>query len=215
MKYIYINGKSTVAVEPDEGQTTQIFIDETEAGQDALDKNEFAIIAKRNRYSQFLNKQFENLIILSGAGTSVGVGADQEVKGEITQKKGKLLSHLWDDTEASLTKDTLNSFCDLVKYTDKHEGAFIKNLEKLLSCANAAKDYVTQQGKNQIDIAATIKSIEELIREKCELLLPENSPHEIFLERIAKRKVTLPRAKIFTLNYDTLFEQAARKSGLR
>ena len=41
--------------------------------------------------------------------------------------------------------------------------------------------------------------------------MPDNSPHEIFLEKITKRKVTLPRAKIFTLNYDTLFEQASRR----
>jgi hypothetical protein len=32
-----------------------------------------------------------------------------------------------------------------------------------------------------------------------------------FIEKITKRKSYLPRVKVFTLNYDTLFEQAGRK----
>jgi adenylate kinase family enzyme len=160
---------------------------------------------------QFLNRQFENLIILTGAGSSVGIGQDIIEGGNTISKKGKLLSELWDDTATLLTAPILARFCKLVHYEDKKDGVYIKNLEKLLSFANAAKEFVSDTTESSLDVLDIIDKIEKLIREKCELMLPENSPHEILLERITKRKVTLPRAKIFTLNYDTLFEQAARR----
>jgi hypothetical protein len=200
-----------VAIEKDNGAVSKVFIDGKEhefKPDDNQDKAEYAIKTKRNKYAQFLNKQFENLIVLSRAGTSVGIGEDITLAGKTVSKKGKLLSELWDDTEKMLTAGTLKQFCELVHYADEEEGTYIKNLEKLLSCANAAKEFVSD---GNIDVPAIIKRIEDLIREKCELILPKNAPHEIFLERIAKRKVTLPRAKVFTLNYDTLFEQAARR----
>lgn len=217
MEYIYLNGKSSVAIEKTLEQVVEkIFIDGTEHKFEdgAHDKLNYAIEVKRNKYKQFLNNQFENLIILTGAGSSVGVG--REIAGEDADstKRGKLLSDLWDDTKEKLTEEVLNRFCELVKYNEKDGDIYVKNLEKLLSCANASKDYVVDTAENdKINIADTIISIEELIREKCELLLPDGSPHEIFLERISKRKVTLPRVKLFTLNYDTLFEQAAKKKG--
>ncbi len=217
MEYIYINGNSRVGIEKEDNQVTKVFIDEKEyqfEANDNQDKNEFAQKTKRNKYSQFLNKQFENLLILTGAGSSVGIGENQlDADNNSIEKKGKLLTQLWDDSETMLTTVVLNKFCDLVRYNDKKDGVYVKNLEKLLSCANAAKEYIIDpaEGETKIDIVKTIENIEQLIRDKCELLLPENSPHETFLERIAKRKVTLPRAKVFTLNYDTLFEQAARR----
>ena len=87
-------------------------------------------------------------------------------------------------------------------------------MEKLLSLANISKNYVEHipdEGKEKIVIEDVIKKIEDVIKTNCTLKLPENAPHTIFIEKITKRKVTLPRAKIFTLNYDTLFEQAGRK----
>lgn len=217
MEYIYINGNSRVGIEKEGEQVTKVFIDEREyqfEPDDNQDKAEFAHKTKRNKYSQFLSKQFENLLVLTGAGSSVGIGENQyNGHNLLVEKKGKLLTQLWDDTEIMLTTTVLNKFCELVRYNDKKDGVYVKNLEKLLSCANAAKEYIVDplEGEGKIDIAETIESIEQLIRNNCELQLPNNSPHETFLERIAKRKVTLPRAKIFTLNYDTLFEQAARR----
>ena len=108
----------------------------------------------------------------------------------------------------------------LVKYDDKfiknegEEEQYVKNLEKLLSLANISKNYVEHipdEGKEKIVIEDVIKKIEDVIKTNCSLKLPENAPHTLFIEKITKRKVTLPRAKIFTLNYDTLFEQAGRK----
>ncbi|MBK7934080.1 MAG: hypothetical protein IPK01_11400 [Acidobacteria bacterium] len=55
-------------------------------------------------------------------------------------------------------------------------------------------------------------SLFSLIIEKCTLKGPKEKndfPHATFLDKITQRKVTFPRVKVFTLNYDTLFEQAA------
>lgn len=206
MEYIYINGKSSVAIEKSQdGQTVnKVFIDgkahQFEEG-DIQDKGQFALQTKRNKYQKFLNRQFENLVILTGAGSSVGIG-----EGD---KKGRLLSELWDDTKVKLGEEKLNSFCELVRYTDKKDGEYVKNLEKLLSIANAAQNFI--ESTEAINITNTINEIQNLIKEKCNLLIPENAPHHTFIEKVTRRKVTLPRTKIFTLNYDTLFEQAGRK----
>lgn len=207
MEYIYMNGNSSVAIEPaaDAESDEKVFIDgklhKFEEG-DTQDKKQYAEKTKRNQYQKFLSKQFENLVVLTGAGSSVGVGDNE--------RKGRLLTQLWDDTKEEITEEKLNGFCELVRYSDKNEeGQYIKNLEKLLSVANAAKDFV--ESTEEINISDTIDEIQKLIKRKCELKLPEGAPHHTFLERITRRKVTLPRAKIFTLNYDTLFEQAGIK----
>lgn len=214
MKYIYLNGKKSVALQLKVGKTDEIenvlingsihdFKDEEKP-----DKLAYAIKTKRNMYEQFLNNQFENLSVLTGAGSSVGVGESN---------KGRLLSQLWDDVETEITLPILERFCDLVGYTDRDEkkNTRIKNLEKLLSIANIAKNYIVDKPEKSIvpiDIDEIITKVEKVIKEKCTITLPKNSPHKYFLDKITKRKVTAPRVKVFTLNYDTLFEQAARGS---
>ncbi|WP_027066803.1 SIR2 family protein [Maribacter sp. Hel_I_7] len=202
MEDIYINGNNKVSIEYDNEIVSNVYIDgKKHEFENTNDKGklEFALKTKRNKYKKFLNFQFENLLILTGAGSSVGIG-----KGE---KKGRLLTDLWDDTVELVSEEVLHKLCELVHYTDKKDDNYVKNLEKLLSFANSAKEYV-KDPEGKIDITELIKQIESLIKSKCELDLPNNSPHKELLEKITKRKVTLPRAKVFTLNYDTLFEQA-------
>lgn len=206
MEYLFKNGRSSVAIVRcgESKKVEKVIIDGVEKEFDAEDmqnKENYAIQTKRNKYAKILNRQYENLIVLTGAGSSVGIG-----KGEI---KGKLLSELWNIVSEQLTVQKLEDFCELVKYTDKDEsGNYIKNLEKLLSTASAATDFVADTV--DIKIKETIEIIQESILNNCKLDLPGDSPHQLFLEKITKRKVTLPRVKIFTLNYDTLFEQAGR-----
>lgn len=208
-QYLLINGSESVKTQIDTEGQIKVFIDGNEISEDQFkdplkDRNEYAKVAQRNKYRKFLNKQFENLVVLTGAGSSVGIGAKN--KDEI-EKKGRLLSQLWDDVEEKYTKAKLNRFCELVHYVEKDKvGEYVKNLESLLSLANAAKEYIVDE---DLDIKQMIDEIQQLIKESCELILPNDAPHLTFLEKITKRKVTLPRVKIFTLNYDTLFEQAA------
>lgn len=214
-KPIYVNEKSSVEIEYSEEESPKVtvYIDgsehvfEDETTEDA--KVQYAFKTKKNKYSEFLSYQFDNLVFLTGAGSSCGIGVDD--------KKGQLMSGLWNEAVSSLGQDKIDRFCNLVKYTykeTKEDGSkvWIKNLEKLLSLADLAKDFVEDpQPDDKVDIKEMIHDIKELIKDKCNLELPEDAPHSLFLSKITKRKTSLPRVKIFTLNYDTLFEQAALK----
>lgn len=233
-KYIYINGKKSVEIETiktvDEDEIVDVInynvyidgaIHKFEKDEDNPNKLAYALATKRKKYAEFLNNQFENLIILTGAGSSVGVGENILIEDISTERKGRLLAQLWDDVSMAITEAILNRFCVLVKYDDKYKEKeedvdlkYIKNLEKLLSLANIARNYVTDvpsEEQKALDIEDIINQIEKIIKVNCTLKLPENAAHSVFIEKITKRKVTLPRVKVFTLNYDTLFEQAGRK----
>ena len=203
MKYLFINNKSSVAIEESEDDL-KVYIDSTEHifEEDSPNKKEYAEATKRKKYSSFLNKQFENLVLLTGAGSSKDIGREN--------KKGKILSELWDEAETKLTKPVFEQLCTTVKYNEEYsDGELIKNLEKLLTLANTAKDFINP---SEIDIADCVTKIQTLIKDACTLVLPTNAPHSLLLNKITKRKVTYPRFKLFTLNYDTLFEQAATQA---
>jgi hypothetical protein len=240
-KYIYINGKKSVEIETIktdgkdgvEAISYNVYIDslkhEFENKNDNPNKLDYAIKTKRNKYSEFLNNQFENLVILTGAGSSVGIGENVVIGAVSEERKGRLLAQLWDDVEVKITKPVMDRFCKLAKYEELEtakeieeetseeeeiELKYVKNLERLLSLANIAKNYVVDvpaDGVAPVNIEKIIQVIELVIKDKCTIKLPENAPHSVFIEKITKRKVTLPRVKVFTLNYDTLFEQAGRK----
>ena len=208
MNYLYLNGKNSVAVTYVEDDlmgdvVESVFINgnlHPFVDDENTNKIDYAEEAKRNMYKIILNNQFENLTVITGAGSSVGIGK--------TEKKGKVLTGLWNDSETILSKEKFDLLCELVGYNDKDQkGKIIKNLEKLLSLANTAKDYIKSE---DIDIEQSVEKIKTIIKDRCTLELPYNSPHSLLLNKITKRKVTFPRIKVFTLNYDTLFEQAGK-----
>lgn len=208
MNYLYLNGKNSVAVTYVEDDlmgdvVESVFINgnlHPFVDDENTNKIDYAEEAKRNMYKIILNNQFENLTVITGAGSSVGIGK--------TEKKGKVLTGLWNDSETILSKKKFDLLCELVGYNDKDQkGKIIKNLEKLLSLANTAKDYIKS---DDIDIEQSVEKIKTIIKDRCTLELPDNSPHSLLLNKITKRKVTFPRIKVFTLNYDTLFEQAGK-----
>ncbi|MCG3167154.1 MAG: hypothetical protein POELPBGB_02938 [Bacteroidia bacterium] len=152
---------------------------------------------KRDTYVNFLKSQFENLVILSGAGTSVGWG-------------GLTMAKLWEEVETNLSKDVFKSFCSVVSHPIENI-----DLEALLSKANRATEFVTTPIKdkhgNDKSVSELILICEGVIKDKCSIPLNEKAPHLNFLNKLVNRKAKDPRVKVFTLNYDTLFEQAAIK----
>ena len=57
------------------------------------------------------------------------------------------------------------------------------------------------------------KKLKRMVKDACTLVLPPENPHRMFLRKLVSKKTKYTRPKIFTLNYDTLFEQAAEKNG--
>jgi hypothetical protein len=143
----------------------------------------------------------EHLLVLSGAGTSIGIGQ--------AGKLGLSMHELWDKAEAEV--EDFTKIAQGAKFDDGK-----KNLEGLLSTLHFFAQVESQTGSNPIpgvDLAKGARQIKGLLVSHCTLELPDNAQgtHVQFLHRITNRKTSLPRAKVFTLNYDTLFEQAARK----
>ena len=155
-------------------------------------KEVYAKDETRSYYKKFLSSHFENLMILTGAGSSVGIG-----KGS---KKGKTREDLWNGVKEQVKEKKLKELCKKIKYTYPENG--YGDIEAILSKAEKAREYVS-------GIEDLIQKIKDKIKEDCCLELSDSSPHELFLNKITSRKLRDPRVKIFTLNYDTLFEQAA------
>ncbi|MES2062472.1 MAG: SIR2 family protein [Bacteroidota bacterium] len=152
-----------------------------------------ALEKSREIYQEWIGQQpNQNIVFLSGAGTSYGVG-----KGNI---KGKTLKGLWDGLIAEY-KDVMIGL--IAKASYPQDGT---DLEALLTRA-----YRTYELSKDGDLKTMINTVEKFITEQCSLEFEavSTSAHSILLNKITKRKVGQARVKIFTLNYDTLFEQAA------
>lgn len=159
---------------------------------------EYSYKIMRETYGTVLSRQYENIVILSGSGTSVGIG-----KGE---KLGKTMSGLWNSVVPQIGYEKLKDFAAKIKYDaiDKEN----TDLEALLSKAIISQAFLCEP-----EVETTINKIESIIRDECSLDLPDDAPHFIFLRKLTARKLKYSRVKVFTLNYDLLFEQAASKGG--
>ncbi len=150
---------------------------------------------KRNRLSRlFEDNSFQHTLVLAGAGTSAAI-------------KGKTRKGLWEscktEINAVLAADTSRSF----------RGTEDEDIEQFLSFAVQ----VANIDANNERLASAISALKAKIRTECDLFFSSDSQsvcHETLLRKLTARKPTLPRVEIFTTNYDTLFEQAAKTAGL-
>lgn len=206
MPYLFIHFKRSVQLErvvDGDSDREEVYIDGNKAPTNEPGKENIsaATIAKdrtREYYSEFFKKPFKNFIVLSGAGTSIGVGG----KGKV----GLSMHELWEEAKNSFTEDKFAALCNEVRHNPNDP-----NLEKLLTNIEGHITY-SNYDKAKIDLKKYRDDLLELIKQRCDVQAPEDSnkfPHFIFLSKITQRKVTMPRVKVFTLNYDLLFEQAA------
>lgn len=204
MKTLLLNNKSSVTYDDSNTEDIKVYIDGKEHIFENVNENrlDYAQATKRKKYAKTLNYQFENLVLLTGAGSSIGWGSPE--------KLGKSMVDLWDGVEVLLGTELFQQMLDVIQYNERwDDDTIIKNLEKVLSMASPAIPYINPEIINLNDCVNRIK---EYIKEACKLTLPEEAPHSILLNKMTKRKVTFPRFKLFTLNYDTMFEQAASKN---
>lgn len=191
---LMLSNRLRIEVENDSHFKINGEVQEIEVGVES--KNTPLILAKermRKEYGRLLSKPYENVLFLSGAGTSIMSG-------------GKAMVQLWD--AIFTTGHTFGPFLKLVGIEEPKDDIG-KDLENLLSRANKVLS-VASESKNIEVISGGIKTIQGQIKSLCNLTFDkEKSAHLKLINRLTSRKMKYPRVKIFTLNYDTLFEQAA------
>lgn len=153
---------------------------------------------KRKIYKDFISKNCQNLVILTGAGSSVSEG-------------GPTMKDLWDCVTDKIPAEELDELGRQAKIlldrnSFREAASEKRDLEKLLSKLTIMKEFVTDSKK----IEEFIEMAEKQIIKKCSLQLKADSQIPNFLKKISSRNLKFPRVKLFTLNYDTIFEQAAR-----
>lgn len=182
---------------------TENEIKDLEKGESLKD---YAYRRLRTRYKEYFSNTFENLVFLTGAGSSKGIGK---------KRKGLLTSEFWLKVDKHLKdkygeENLFLKLCELVDY----DGDNIEELLSKIFLLTGFKDNPVikiekEEDEEVFEVRVVVKEIESKIRELCTLELPDNSPHVELLRKVGKRKPSLPRVKIFTLNYDLLFEQAS------
>ena len=143
--------------------------------------------------------QMQNLIVLSGSGTSLG---------PIIQ--GPSMTDLWKATEKIVIKEneTLDrkDIVEEIKFNSENV-----NIEELLSqCEAYLQINSTESVKKYYD------GSKKIILEKCSFeITPEKiAAHVTFLHRLSRRRVRDSRLRLYTTNYDLCFETAAGGLGL-
>lgn len=167
-----------------------------------------ALNLKREIYTSFFRKPFKNLLILTGAGASMDVG-------------GPSMATLWAKADEkykisegdAVKENGFEIICNHAKHKYQDQ-----NLETLLSKIEGTiqfnDDMDIKLNGEDIKLSAIKKDLFDIIKTNCSIPKPVNSinfPHKVLLEKLLQKKLTSPRVKVFTLNYDLLFEYASEE----
>ncbi|MCA6085091.1 SIR2 family protein [Candidatus Endomicrobiellum agilis] len=197
-KYLLISNGYSIHYDETDCFENDIKLDEQKMG--TRKSKDVAEELKKKFYDGFLKKHYENLIILTGAGTSLDNGTDKN-------KRGKTKTQLWDEcqTEIDTFESKISGFKNKSFYTEK-------DIEECLSYILL---YEKLNGTIQNDKKDNlIEILEKKIASCCNLELQNAAPHKNFISKIIARKPNDSRVKLFTTNYDTLFEQSANNAGI-
>lgn len=151
-------------------------------------------------YREFFSRHFDNTIVLTGAGSSFGIGK--------TGIKGMTMKKLWEKIIEECGRNEIENLGKEINYLIGDIESV--NLEEFLSQANL---YLMLYPSGHTDVQNIVDNIKEIIIQNCTIMMPEDAPHKEFLKRITARKLKHNRLKLFTTNYDMLFEQAANECG--
>lgn len=164
------------------------------------DFEEAVLNKKVEIYRSFLSRHFDNTIVLTGAGSSFGIGK--------TEIKGMTMKKLWGKIVNKCGKESIEKLGKKINY--KIDDITRANLEEFLSHASL---YLLLYHDTDSEVKENVNKIKQIIISNCTIIMPEDAPHKEFLKRITARKLKHNRLKLFTTNYDMLFEQAANECG--
>jgi hypothetical protein len=149
----------------------------------------------------------ENLVVLTGLGTSLCI------EGEDEEPLAPTMWNLWSTIEERVTPEVFGQVCSRVRHPKQKrkkpsDPVFVADIELLLSKCSVAQEFESSK-----EVSDFIKQAESTIVELCNFLQDDTplTVHEAFLRRIARRPTRLPRTKLFTTNYDLAFETAASR----
>lgn len=150
----------------------------------------------REQLSEYLRSVLttQNLVVLAGSGTSLGMAG------------GPSMADLWKRVSS------LPGFDEValaVKQPNNDQW-----IENLLSRCRMAMQFFDEPTATKI--AEFLQAAEKMIWKACtEFLDPAKlEGHHTFLRRMARRRLQVPRLKLFTTNYDLCFETAASELGV-
>lgn len=140
--------------------------------------------------------QMQNLIVLTGCGTSRSVG-------------GPSMKDLWDAAIGKPANQVAINIACKIKYELSTDNP---NIEDFLSRCDA----YLQVNIDDVEVQSFVNNCKKVILSKCSSFLDikKLEGHKTFLHRLSRRRVRDPRLKIFTTNYDVCFERAAGDLGL-
>lgn len=149
--------------------------------------------AKQRLYKEFFRRSFKNILILSGAGSSIDVGLP-------------LMKGLWIKVIEKITEPIFNELCKRINHNT------VNDFEALISRLEGVIQYSGDTQIRNRKLSDYREDILEVIRDQTKVDEPKGDfPHVKLLEKLLQRKQTSSRVKVFTLNYDLLFEKAANK----
>ncbi len=196
------------------------------------------VLDDQNQDDAFLRMQalttewlrMDNLVVLTGAGTSVSSGGrtivdlETNVLNTVLQIPGipasisSILNARLENSGPSEDADTI-SFEDWLSYLVNAHFLCTTDASPITST-----NWDDCQAPTDSELTWAIKWISRSIYAECALILKREElttttsslpPHLGFLAKIIARDSTLGRTHLFTLNYDTLFEQALEYLGIQ
>ena len=175
--------------------------------------------------------RMENLVVLAGAGTSVSSGgktmdALERATLETLKVLPKVPSSIGAVIDARLAHAAPDAKHPRLGFEDWL--SYLVNGHFIGSTPNSPFEGVQWKGTaapTQAELLWFVERIRAAIFAECSLTLPDSknaaagpvdiAPHLAFLAKLVARDSNLGRAHLFTLNYDTLFEQACELLGIQ
>lgn len=172
--------------------------------------------------------RMENLVVLAGAGTSVTSGG--KIMATLEREVLETLKNT-DTLPNDVTKNSILTIIDDRQIPSPRPGfeewmSFLVNAYYLGTAPTSPFSGVHWKGSprpTSAELRWLIERIGQAIFAECALSLPAPTtppssgiaPHLAFLAKLVARDSNLGRAHLFTLNYDTLFEQALELLGIQ
>lgn len=165
----------------------------------------------RAEVQKLVNKPYENIVVLAGAGASIVED----------KSKGKTVSQLYNDIKKTLSdnKSELYTFDDFrnKKIINKDDENLENILSVLIKAVNLFEGITDEEFSAFIDIdklRRTVEKIKQSIYQATSKYEFDNScKHDILIKKLSNHLPNNSRLNIVTTNYDRLFEGAASSLG--